>query len=434
MAVIGFKERITDLAGSLGTADDNALQQWIVDGCYDVISKVRGSGAIEASEFAKQSSAYTSSMTVALDSIRDIISVERDGISCQKIPFSKAKYADPNTTLGAMSIHKATSLSPVFYKHDNQLIVKPNPTVTEQGYYSYIPEYSLTGWTSTSADIDNFPKQYYEHVILYAAIATLDRQLLDMLSNSEIVTSFTAINTEIDECLTVADNMHTEIGDALAEIQEAITLTDTSSSTILTAITNMNSAIDKFRESGNAPVLFGDSDTYTSGLGMPQIKDALDKAKTLLTDDASYNALTGVTDNVTNVRALYWLGEEDTEMLSGALSLIDAELKRANVHLAEWNAAVNTLNAEIQGFASEASTTYGWVSTKAQVWGGELSAAQAYGAEIQSKLGIAQSYASEAKIRMERDNQKYQWQQERRDNLKREYLSKFPQTGNKGGQ
>ena len=40
MALISFKDRIIDLAGSLGSADDNAIQQWIIDGCYDVMDKV----------------------------------------------------------------------------------------------------------------------------------------------------------------------------------------------------------------------------------------------------------------------------------------------------------------------------------------------------------------------------------------------------------
>ena len=157
MAVIGFKERITDLAGSLGTTDDDALQQWLIDGCYDVIAKIGASH-----KFAIDSGSYSSSMTVNLDDVREIVGVQRNGILCKKVPYAIAQYVDPNTTLGAISIHKATSMNPVFYRYSNQLIVKPNPSSTEQGNYSYIPEYSISSWTSsTSANIDNFPKQYY---------------------------------------------------------------------------------------------------------------------------------------------------------------------------------------------------------------------------------------------------------------------------------
>ena len=76
--------------------------------------------------------------------------------------------------------------------------------------------------------------------------------------------------------------------------------------------------------------------------------------------------------------------------------------------------------------------------------GGELQRAQAElgqwasigdaGAkEVSTDLSLVQALMSDIKSRIERDMQQYKWQQERRDNLKREYLSKFPQKENKGG-
>ena len=279
MAVIGFKERITDLSGSLGTADDNALQQWLIDGCYDVIANVGISH-----KFAIDSSSYSSSMTVNLDDVREIIGVQRNSILCKRVPYSIAQYVDPNTTLGADSIHRATSISPVFYEYSNQLIVKPNPTSTEQGNYSYIPDYSISDFTSTSASVDNFPKQYDEHIILYTAIKVLDRQLLDLVTNTDINTAITA-------------------------------------------------------------------------------------AKDAITKSSAYMDSTGAT----TINVVGWLNDEDSEMAQSVLRAVSAE------------------------------------------------------------LSTSQASAGEVKLRMERDLQKYQWQQERRDNLKREYLSKFPQQGNKGG-
>ena len=279
MAVIGFKERITDLSGSLGTADDDALQQWLIDGCYDVIANVGISH-----KFAIDSSSYSSSMTVNLDDVRQIIGVQRNGILCKRIDYSMAQYVDPNTTLGADSIHRATSISPVFYEYSNQLIVKPNPTSAEQGNYSYIPDYSISDFTSTSASVDNFPKQYDEHIILYTAIKVLDRQLLDLVTNTDINTAITA-------------------------------------------------------------------------------------AKDAITKSSAYMDSTGAT----TINVVGWLNDEDSEMAQSVLRAVSAE------------------------------------------------------------LSTSQASAGEVKLRMERDLQKYQWQQERRDNLKREYLSKFPQQGNKGG-
>mgnify|MGYP005824711091 FL=1 len=101
MALLSFKDRITDLAGSLGTADDNALQQWLIDGCYDVMNK---SGASSA-EFTIQSSPYTGVMTVSLDSVREVMSVERDGIACRPISINKSNYVDPDTVLGSCLLY-----------------------------------------------------------------------------------------------------------------------------------------------------------------------------------------------------------------------------------------------------------------------------------------------------------------------------------------
>ena len=340
MAVISFKERIADLAGSLGTTDDDALQQWIIDGCYDVIIKLKNVG--NESEFTVQSSVYNGPMTVALDDIREVIIVERDGIACSKIPFTRAKYADPNTTLGAMSIYKATDLSPVYYRHNNSLTVKPNPTATKQGYYSYIPEYSIANWDNTSANIDNFPKQYYEHVILYAAIATLDRQLLDLLTNTNIDTAITAIKTQ---------------------------LTD--------ATTKFNSFVS--RTTG-----------ILSSNEVAGVADALLKAESLVDDGASA---------VVTINVLELLNDEDSEMVSATLGAASAELQRAQAELGQWS-----------------------------------SIGDAGAREVSTDLSLTQALMSDIQSRMERDNQQYKWQQERRDNLKREYLSKFPQAGNKGGQ
>ena len=396
MAILSFKDRIIDLAGSLGTADDNALQQWLLDCCYDVINKLQVSGGTTApDEFTIQSSSYNTSMTVQLDSIREVISVQRDGIQCKLIPFSKSKYANPSDTLGAQSIYKATSFDPVFYKHNNKLIVLPHPTITELGYYSYIPEYSITDWDGVAGNVSNFPKQYYEHIVLYAAIATLDRQLLDMVSNTDITTALTAATTAI--------------GDALTEIDETIELTDSSGSTdIQIALTAINTAVDKFRADGSDPALFGDDSTYdTTNSEMTRVKDALDQAKLLI--DGS----------VTTNNVIELLNDEDSEMVSSTLSAVQAEVSRAQAHISEWNATVQTLDAEIKGFSNEVQARIAWIGAKAQAWGG--------------KLSLAQSYLGEVKALMERDNQTYQWQQERRNFLKQEYVNKFPNQRVQGG-
>ena len=79
---MSFKTQITDLAGSVGSITDATLQQWAVDGCYDVLNKLK---AINPMEFAIQSDAYSGPMTVGLNNIREFIGAERNGYACRPV-------------------------------------------------------------------------------------------------------------------------------------------------------------------------------------------------------------------------------------------------------------------------------------------------------------------------------------------------------------
>ena len=176
-------------------------------------------------------------------------------------------------------------------------------------------------------------------MILYAAIATLDRQLLDLLSNTNIDTAITAVKTQ---------------------------LTD--------ATTKFNSFVS--RTTG-----------ILSSNEVASVADALSNAE-LLFDGA-------LTTN--NIKA--WLDDEDSEMSSAVLSSASGELKRAQSELGQWS-----------------------------------SIGDAGAREVSADLSLAQALISDVKSRMERDKQQYEWQQERRNFLKQEYISKFPGApGDKGG-
>ena len=236
--------------------------------------------------------------------------------------------------------------------------------MSELGYYSYIPEYSITDWTSSSANIDNFPKQYTEHIILYAAVATLDRQLLDLLSNSDINTALTAINAQIDL--------------ALVELTEIATNIDAGVDTAIAAITTALGRV-------NAAVVEA-SDEFDD------VRAEVIKAQTAATD-------------------------EDGEVASTHLSVAQGFTSTGSNFISEARIALEEAN----GYSTEVSSRASHASTQLQL--------------VQGYIGSAQAYASEVQTRMERDMQQYKWQQERRENLKREYLSKFPVAkGSKGGQ
>ena len=202
-------------------------------------------------------------------------------------------------------------------------------------------------------------------------------------SEADVNTALAAINTELDGTQAIVTTMHTEIGDALTEIVEAITMTD-SSGAFDVALIALNAAVDQFINSANDPSVFGDEDVYTSGVGLTRVKTALDAAIAYIDTDADA-----------------WQTDEDSEMIDGAVKMARSQIEIANAQIAEFNSTVQALMGEIQGYATEVKARAEFVNAKAAVWNGEFASAQAYGNEVQTKIAIAQGYANEIKARLE---------------------------------
>ena len=178
-----FKTQIGDLAGALSPSDDSAIQQWLIDGCYDVLSKaVAKNGASEVWKFCAKSSNQTSN-DVDVDEIRTIAGVVRNGIFATKGEWAlKGKYSDTD------SIYAATDTSPVWYLDDSKLSIYPAPTGSEVANYYFVPEFALTSWDSSNSSINNYPSEYYYHVMLYAACQVLHRKMVDSVTPTVVPT------------------------------------------------------------------------------------------------------------------------------------------------------------------------------------------------------------------------------------------------------
>ena len=185
--VTNFKDRVIDLAGSLGTADDNAIEQWILDGCYDVINRVQSRD--NPMEFVTRSGPYTGTMAISLTEIRHVIAADRNEIECKSVTHKKRHLYD-----SIDSIYEVTANDPVMYIHNNELVIKPAPTALERGYYSYVPEYSITNFSSGVSSIENFPNKYYEHIILFAALMTVARRMQDLMDDTAVNTMYSLDN------------------------------------------------------------------------------------------------------------------------------------------------------------------------------------------------------------------------------------------------
>ena len=79
-----FKDRIDNLAGLLDPVDDAAIQEWIRDGCYDVLAKAMAmNGDEEAWKFAAKSGAQTTN-GIDVDEFRTMVGVVRNSTFATK--------------------------------------------------------------------------------------------------------------------------------------------------------------------------------------------------------------------------------------------------------------------------------------------------------------------------------------------------------------
>ena len=189
-----FKNQIDDLAGTLTVSDDAAIQQWILDGCYDVLTKaVVKNGPEEVWKFVAKSGNITNGTAVDVDEIRTIAGVVRNSVFATKGMWGlKDKYADTN------SIYAAVANSPIWYLDNDTLVIKPNPSGGEIANYYYVPEYTITNWNTSTSSVNNYPSEYYYYAMLYGAIQVLSRRMLDSSTPTAIDTlSITAVSPDI---------------------------------------------------------------------------------------------------------------------------------------------------------------------------------------------------------------------------------------------
>ena len=80
--VTNYKSRIASMAGALIEADDDALEQYMLDSAYEIISVLKLQASMRLGWFLKQSSSFNDNNGQDVSSINDIISVERNDVEC----------------------------------------------------------------------------------------------------------------------------------------------------------------------------------------------------------------------------------------------------------------------------------------------------------------------------------------------------------------
>jgi hypothetical protein len=468
-----FSLQIANLVGG-ATIDQEFCDDAAKDACKEIINQLPEKLKIKCST---RSTLNTSATTLDLDSKGDILHITRLSadsggyeLSCREIPAQYGDLTNDSTDLN----YFATVTDPVYFITNNSsgnptLFVRPNPTNAQPSYVHHIT-YPTVDVSADTIEIANFPDEATYLVVLFAATRQLLKFQTTMSAsfNSDITETFTKANAELDETQLVCDaintntdsavtalgNMATEVALANAEVDgvtttlaQALALTDSGSTDIKTALTGMQTAVAKFRADAGDPALFGDESTYdTADSAMTNVKIHLDRAISYVNGDFPeadsdlVQYLKDINDQVT---------AEDTELAASFMSAaqitmnaMQADLQIAQTYITEWNTMVQTLVAEINAFASEAGSRFGWINAKAVAWQGKLSAAQGYmgtaggystqangfisaassfAKEVQTKIAIANGYIAEASARLGADNAKYQWYGDQYAKLSAEY-------------
>jgi len=370
------------------------LTQFLTDGAKEIINSLPISLLPLCAAQATFTSTAPGSEAEILNTGKILNVFRNDGDIDQ--PCRQISAEDKGRVSDESDMSYAKISDPVYYIENNKINVLPNggsckysevqyPTVAYGD--SAIGSISLSGVTATAADPTVFTKS--SHGLSTGDIVKLSNfnEMTEVNGMTGTVTKLDANTFEVngvaaDPAETTGGNV-VKLGGFPDEAEYLVPLyasvkalqsamssraSDTAVTTALTAMTNAIEAaenrIDKME--GADESVFGDEDTFlTANSQVTRVKDALDKVSSLI--EANKPA--------SGYDAHDLLQAEDVELLQGNLSIVGAELQRAQMHLSEWIAIgdmrvkeVNASLSEAQGYASEIqarlsviTTEYNWM-------------------------------------------------------------------------
>ena len=388
------------------------LTQFLTDGAKEILTSLPNSKK-ELYTSSNELNGSTLNYTVAGS---EVFSVTRDDGTinqpCRRVPAAlQGRIRDSGDMMAA------SSTDPVYYIANNLLSVVPEPSNSNNAHVQALAYPAVAFGDSAVA---KFPDEAEYLIPLYASIKSLQNAMAAKTGNSDITTALTAINTEIDETLAIADSASTEIGLANAEIDKA-----TAEVTLANAeVDLMNAEVDLSNAELDEALVLVDAGIDTATAAINTAVDRVNAAVTL--SNTQFDS--AVTANTA----------EDIELASshvnagnGFLSEAQGSLGEAQGYVNEVSARVNQVQSQVsvaQGFLGTASgygsvaqgylgTATGYINT-AQ---GYIATANTYLAQIQAKLNISQAYANEAQARLAVDTTEYNWYQGQQAKLQADY-------------
>tara|TARA_R100000152_G_C6775103_1_gene203282 strand:+ start:432 stop:1502 length:1071 start_codon:yes stop_codon:yes gene_type:complete len=334
----------TEIQALAGSATQSEMDQWMTDGAKEIINVLPNELKMKCITFTLLNA--DNGTTLDLDGIGKVTHVTRENADsgyyapCREIPMMYGDLANDSSNM----MYYATATDPVFWIESNSsdastLFVKPTPTNLQPAKAYHITYPSIDA--SEVSTIANFPDEAEYLVVLYAAIKVLQNKMNEMIENTNIATALGLLKGAVDQART---------------------------------------ACDKF-ENADTESIFGDEDTFlTASSQLTEVKDALDNVKAMYDTDQADD------DGASAESLLYWLNDEDPEMISATIAAMGAEIQRAQANLTQWN-------------------SIGDMRVK----------------EINASLAEANGYNQEIQTRMAKDDQDYKWYQHQQTKLQQDY-------------
>ena len=385
-----FKDQVDALTG-FATTENDALSDWLTAGARTILNIL----PINKLERVASNTNFTSTVDVEDKKILSVVRRDENNSDIAK-PCRKLLPSQMGTVQDSSYMEFATTSDPAYIIFDKVLNVFP--TVVSSNHSRLVAIDTSITVAHGATNIDNFPDEAENAVVLYAARNAIQRLMNNIQSNSDITTALTAANTELDELQALADKIDTEVALintqadsalaeialanlevdkmaaevdldnaevdlAKAEITESAGLVDsaidTATAAIKASVDKMNAAIelanlefDKAETEADAAEAEADDAAVATALGL--INTQVDAAVALIStgsgDNAIVNKLALVETNISNAA---------TEI--GLAKVEAAEIATQPDNSGDFETALNAINTAVDKFqaASADPALYG---------------------------------------------------------------------------
>ena len=409
-----FQVQLEDLAGG-SSVDTAAMSDWLTAGARTVLDVL--------SPTKLQRIASNTNFTDSLDvEGKKILAVTRKDANnsnrympCRGLtPNSMGKVLDSNY------MEYASTSDPAYIVHNDVLNTYPQSVASNDSRVVYINSGITVAYGDSS--ISNFPDEAESAVVSYASRNYLQRLMTNLISNSDITTALTAVNTELDELQAIADNVHSEVQLINAQADSA-----------LTEIIAANAEVDKMADETGRDNAELDAAKVELAEAAVIVDATVDTVLANINQAADKCAAAVVLANTQFDSAVTANAAEDIELASshvnagsGFIGEANAGSMEAQSYSQEAQAAlsqvqnqVNVAQGYIQngagysrvadGYAKAAQGFLGTASGYLSAGQGFTASASGYASEIQAKVGIASGYIQETQARLAVDTTKYSW-------------------------